>query len=86
MIDYWYFSSIKIEYLDLTGSSIQIDALNALLKHCKNLKKISLESLALTNETFHFLSMNKSLDTLNLCMAEDVSVDALIMILSNLKS
>ncbi len=76
---------MKIEYLDLTGSGIQIDALNAFLKHCKNLKKISLESLALNNETFHFLSMNKSINTLNLCMTEGITVEGLIMILSNLK-
>lgn len=59
--------------------------MNALLKHCKNLKVLSLESLKVNNQTFAYLSQNKQLKTLNLAMTEGVQVEGLILILSSLK-
>jgi hypothetical protein len=85
MVDYFCYRSIKLEYLDLTNAVIDVGSLNAMLKHCKNLKKISIESLETTIETYSHLSMNKTINTLNLCMVRGVSVDGLILLLNNLK-
>ncbi len=77
---------MKIEYLDLTCSSIDINGLSSLLKHCKNLKRISLESLTLNERILMYLSENKSLSTLNLCMTQGIDPNVLIETLKNLKS
>lgn len=77
-------SNLKLEFLDLTNSTIDTESLNAILKHCFSLKKLSLESLKINNETLNLLSQNTNLDTLNLCMVEGIQVDGLIMILSSL--
>ena len=76
---------MKLEYLDLTNATIDVNSLNALLKHCKTLKKLSIESLDTNLETYSCLSMNKSINTLNLCMVSGIIVDGLILILNNLK-
>ena len=80
-----FLSTINVEYLDLTSTVIDINSINALLKHCKSLKVVSLESLKINNQTFAYLSQNKQLKTLNLAMAEGVQVEGLISILSSLK-
>jgi F-box and leucine-rich repeat protein 1 (S-phase kinase-associated protein 2) len=82
-----YFSlrSIKLEYLDLTNSLIDLNSLNSLIKHCKTLKKISLESLETNLETYSYLSLNRILNTLNLSMVTGINADALILLLNGLK-
>lgn len=79
------FRNINLEYLDLTNALIDIDSLNSLIKHCKTLKKISLESLDTNLETYTYLSMNKNLNTVNLSMVTGINADALILIVNNLK-
>ena len=79
------FSSLKIEVLDLTEAVIDTKSLNILIKHAKNLRKISLESLDINNETFHHLSLNTKIETLNICLCKGILVDGLILILSSLK-
>lgn len=78
-------SPIKLEILDITEAVIDTKSINAILKHCRYLKKISLESLELNNETFNCLSQNTQIETLNLCLAKGIVVDGLILILSSLK-
>ena len=64
---------------------IDLDSLNSLIKHCKTLKKISLESLETDSETYTHLSQNKLLNTLNLAMVTGITPDALVLLLNNLK-
>lgn len=78
-------SSLKLEYLDMTNAVIDLDSINSLLKHCKMLKSLSLESLCISNQTLYFVSENTNLTTLNLCMVEGITADGLILILSSLK-
>jgi hypothetical protein len=79
------FSSLKLEYLDMTNAVIDLDSINSILKHCKMLKSLSLESLHINNQTLFFISENTNLTTLNLCMVEGIFADGLILILSSLK-
>ena len=51
----------------------------------KLLKKISLESLEINNETLMHLTLNTKLETLNLCQTKGLLVDGLILIISSLK-
>ena len=71
--------------LDLTEAVIDTKSINVIIKHCKYLKKISLESLELNNQTFQYLSQNNQIDTLNLCLTKGVYVDGLVLILNSLK-
>lgn len=57
-----------------------------LLKHSVNLKKVSLESLDINNETFESLSKSSSINTLNLAMCRGITADGIILLLNNLKS
>ena len=74
-----------MEYLDLTNALIDLKSVNRIVKHCKLLKKLSLESLETDDETYFYLSENKKLDTLNICMCKGISVDSLILILNRLR-
>lgn len=69
----------------MTEAIIDTKSLNAILKHTKLLKKISLESLEINNETLMHLSLNTKLETLNLCQTKGLLVDGLILIISSLK-
>lgn len=59
--------------------------MNTILKCCKWLRKLSLESLELDNETFKSLSNNKNLETLNLCSCRGVKIDEIIIMLECFK-
>ncbi|CAF0904247.1 unnamed protein product [Brachionus calyciflorus] len=82
----YLFNSLKIEFLDLTNALIDTDSLNSLLKHCKSLLKLSLESLEINNETFLSLSKNKRLETLNLTSCRGFTVEGVIILLESFKN
>lgn len=85
MLLLYYLSPLKIECLDLTNTIIDTDSLNKLLVHTKSLRKLSLESLDLDDETFKQLSGNPNIDTLNLGLCRNITVDGLILMLNSLK-
>ena len=78
-------SPLKLEYLDMTNAVVDLDSINAIIKHCKFLKSLSLESLTINDQTLYCVSLNKFLTTLNICMVEGITVDGLILILNSLK-
>lgn len=84
-LDCYLASPLRIECLDLTNTTIDTCSLNKLLSHTKSLRKISLESLDLDDETFQHLSGNPSIDTLNLCLCRNITVDGIISMLNSLK-
>lgn len=61
---------VKLQYLDLSNAVFSnVTDLELLLSRCRNLKKVSLEQVAVSDRVCHELCQNRELTTLNLCMA-----------------
>ncbi|KAM7363875.1 S-phase kinase-associated protein 2 isoform 2-T3 [Cochliomyia hominivorax] len=58
----------KLQYLDLSMVSITKPSLKMLLTRCRQLKKLSLEHVALNDEICNEIAKNTSLEALNLAM------------------
>ncbi|XP_059047348.1 S-phase kinase-associated protein 2-like [Achroia grisella] len=71
----------RIQYLDLSICTIDLDTLDSLLACCPGLKKLSLENVQLRDETCAFIGKCNNLETLNLTMAQGVTAGGLTSIL-----
>lgn len=71
--------------MDLTNATLDLDSMNTLLRSCKWLRKLSLESLEINIETFKSISRNKNLETINLCSCRGLTIDGIIIMLECFK-
>ncbi|KAM3955159.1 S-phase kinase-associated protein 2 [Aphomia sociella] len=71
----------RIQYLDLSVCTIDLDTLDCLLACCPNLKKLSLENVQLRDSTCALIGKCKNLETLNLTMAQGITPEGLTYIL-----
>lgn len=77
----------KIQYLDLSMTSIDKPSLAQLLGVCRSLKKLSLEAVPIDIHVCRQIAQNKSLEVLNLTMCEGLNktgVNAMVTSLQNL--
>ncbi|KAL4711765.1 hypothetical protein ACJJTC_004107 [Scirpophaga incertulas] len=72
----------RIQYLDLSISTIDTITLNCLLERCSALKKLSLESVKVVDRTCEFIGRCNNLETLNLTMAQGVTADGVSFIVT----
>ncbi|KAL0858606.1 hypothetical protein ABMA27_012441 [Loxostege sticticalis] len=79
-------SQSRIQYLDLSISTIDIITLNCLLERCSGLKKLSLESVQLDDRTCELIGKCSNLETLNLTMAQGITDKGLTSILEGCTS
>ncbi|KAL0809087.1 hypothetical protein ABMA28_012715 [Loxostege sticticalis] len=79
-------SQSRIQYLDLSISTIDIITLNCLLQRCSGLKKLSLESVQLDDRTCELIGKCNNLETLNLTMAQGITDKGLTSILEGCTS
>ncbi|XP_038221394.1 S-phase kinase-associated protein 2-like isoform X2 [Zerene cesonia] len=70
-------TATRIQYLDLSMSSISRQTLAKLLENCPALRKLSLESLQLDDEIMALIGRCSSLETLNLTMAQGITPEGL---------
>ncbi|XP_067935569.1 S-phase kinase-associated protein 2-like isoform X2 [Watersipora subatra] len=73
--------SCRLQFLDLSMASISELSLEELLFHCKQLRKLSLESLTVNNNICRAISHNLMLTTLNCTMVSGLSHSGLRHIL-----
>uniref|UniRef100_S4PDV1 S-phase kinase-associated protein 2 n=1 Tax=Pararge aegeria TaxID=116150 RepID=S4PDV1_9NEOP len=71
----------RIQYLDLSMCSIDHRTLEQLLTRCSGLRKLSLESVSLSQATHELIGHCSNLETLNLTMAQNVTDEGLSAIL-----
>ncbi|XP_073966744.1 S-phase kinase-associated protein 2-like [Choristoneura fumiferana] len=71
----------RIQYLDLSMSSIDPQTLDCLLARCGNLRKLSLESVRVQDSTCELIGTCSSLETLNMTMAQGITAEGLTAIL-----
>lgn len=79
----------KLQYLDLSMTTITKPSLKMLLSRCRQLKKLSLEHIPINDEICNEIAKNVNLEALNLAMCaglEAWSVRALMSSLNNLNS
>ncbi|XP_017142944.1 S-phase kinase-associated protein 2 [Drosophila miranda] len=79
----------RLQYLDLSMTSISRVSLRSLMSQCRQLKKLSLENAELSDEICAEIAKNKSLEALNLTMASGLtarSVRLMMESLTNLSS
>ncbi|XP_022214438.1 S-phase kinase-associated protein 2 [Drosophila obscura] len=79
----------RLQYLDLSMTSISRMSLRTLISQCRQLKKLSLENAELNDEICAEIAKNKSLEALNLTMASGLtarSVRLMMESLTNLNS
>lgn len=69
----------------MTNAIIDVNSINTLMKHCKSLLKLSLESLELDNQTFVCMSSNEKLETLNLSSCKGFSTEGVVLLLESFK-
>ncbi|XP_046865075.1 S-phase kinase-associated protein 2-like [Xenia sp. Carnegie-2017] len=62
----------RVQYLDVTSSSISEKILHQVLKSCKNLKKLSLEACSISDRILRAISRCHHLSVLNLSMCQYV--------------
>uniref|UniRef100_A0A1B0CW82 S-phase kinase-associated protein 2 n=2 Tax=Lutzomyia longipalpis TaxID=7200 RepID=A0A1B0CW82_LUTLO len=74
----------KLQYLDLSMSSITPTGLQQLLKTCRQLRKLSLEHIQLNDGVCEEIAQNTDLEVLNLTLCSGVSARGLRSILHNL--
>ena len=78
-----YQGPFRLEYLDLSGATLALDDLCFVLSACTTLRKVSLESMEVSDIACLALSKNLSLNTLNLCMTTGLTPEGLRVIFSN---
>lgn len=79
----------KLQYLDLSMAVITKPSLKSLLSRCRQLKKLSLEHVAVNDEICDEIAKNKDLEALNLAMVtglEAWSIRKMMIELENLNS
>nr|XP_049695803.1 S-phase kinase-associated protein 2-like [Helicoverpa armigera] len=76
----------RIQYLDLSMSTVDVTTLDNLLQTCRNLKKLSLESVLLHQHTCTLIGKCSNLETLNLTMAQGITAEGLQAILEGCTS
>jgi hypothetical protein len=86
LLFFFLIRNLKIEFLDMTNTIIDIDSMNRILMRCNHLQKLSLESLLVNEQTFQWISYNKEIDTLNLGLCQGINKDCLEILLNSLKS
>ncbi|KAF6019406.1 Skp2 [Bugula neritina] len=67
----------KLQYLDLTMASISQNALSQLLSRCKQLRKLSIENLAINDDICRLIAQNVFLTTLNCAMVSGLTCKGL---------
>lgn len=67
----------KLQFLDLSMADITKDGLLELMSRCRQLKKLSLEHIALNYEICKQIAENKDLEGLNLTMCEGIDARCL---------
>lgn len=75
----------KLQFLDLSMADISKDGLLDLLRRCRQLKKLSLEHVALNHEICVQIAENKDLEGLNLTMCEGIDARCLRLMCSALQ-
>ncbi|XP_063836055.1 S-phase kinase-associated protein 2 [Ostrinia nubilalis] len=75
-------SPCRIQYLDLSMSTIDLTTLDCLLARCTGLKKLSLESVQVETSTCVLIGKCSNLETLNVTMAQGILEDGLTAILT----
>lgn len=73
----------RLLYLDLSMAEISKHTLIELLRKCQRLKKISLEHVPVDDDVLLTLSMNKDIEVINFAMAENITKEGMIYLLSN---
>ncbi|XP_034838976.1 S-phase kinase-associated protein 2 [Maniola hyperantus] len=71
----------RIQYLDLSMCTIEHQTLEQLLARCSGLRKLSLESVNLSEPTQELIGKCGNMETLNLTMAQGLTVEGLTAIL-----
>ncbi|CAH2083599.1 unnamed protein product [Euphydryas editha] len=71
----------RVQYLDLSMSSLEPRTLEHALRACPALRKLSLESVRLSEHAQHLVGNCKNLETLNLTMARGITAEGLTSIL-----
>lgn len=77
---------LKLNYLDLSSSTIEETCLESLFEKCYNLKKVSLENCKLNDKILYFLAKNKNLEVLNLTMAVGITACGLNFLAQGLQN
>ncbi|XP_052748219.1 S-phase kinase-associated protein 2-like [Galleria mellonella] len=72
----------RIQYLDLSICTIDLDTLDSLMACCPALRKLSLENVQLRDTTCELIGKCKNLETLNLTMAQGITAEGLSYILN----
>lgn len=76
----------KLQYLDLSMASINLESLEQFLSICRSLKKLSLEAVPINSAVCRQISQNKSLEVLNLAMCEGLSKEGVMIMTTNLQN
>ncbi|XP_061727334.1 S-phase kinase-associated protein 2-like [Cydia pomonella] len=71
----------RVQYLDLSMSTVDPRTLDCLLERCGGVKKLSLESIQVRDSTCQLIGKCSNLETLNLTMAQGVTAEGLTAIL-----
>lgn len=66
----------KLQFLDLSMADISKDGLLELFSRCRQLRKISLEHVALDSEICEQISENINVEALNLTMCEGIEAQS----------
>ncbi|KAJ8040787.1 S-phase kinase-associated protein 2 [Holothuria leucospilota] len=74
-----YCPEFMIEYLDLSMCNADSELVGDIVGRCPYLVKLSLESCEVTEDMLASISLQRSLEELNLCMAQNISGKMLIM-------
>ncbi|XP_063921795.1 S-phase kinase-associated protein 2 [Zophobas morio] len=73
----------RLMYLDLTMATIAPSSLTIIFNKCRRLKKLSLETVPVSDNVLVALSANKDLEVLNLAMASGINVGGLKALLTH---
>ncbi|XP_034661774.1 S-phase kinase-associated protein 2 [Drosophila subobscura] len=76
----------RLQYLDLSMTSISRVSLRTLISQCRQLKKLSLENAELNDEICAEIANNKSLEALNLTMASGLTARSVRLMMESLKN
>lgn len=76
----------KLQYLDLSLASIDVESLAQLLGTCRLLKKLSLEQVPLNLAVCKEIAENRKLEVLNVSMCEGITVDCVSVMIASLQS
>lgn len=75
----------KLQYLDLSMATITQESLVALFTKCRNLKKLSLESVPINSAVCAEIGKNRKLEALNLTMCTGLDEHGVTNLLPELK-